>query len=168
MHKRAQFLIRKLKLIKHPEGGYYSEVHRSAEIILPECLPRRYKTKRNYITSIFYMLEGTDYSAFHFLKTDELWHFYEGFPVTIYIINKDGKLTKIILGNNLYKGEKHFYVTQRGTWYALALNNPESYALLGCTLSPGFEYEDMKFGKKTDLIKKFPRHKLLIRKYSFD
>ena len=72
MHPKAEQYIKQLQLKKHPEGGYYKEVYRSGERILPTHLPKRYKSSRNFSTSIYFLLEGRQFSAFHLLQSDEL------------------------------------------------------------------------------------------------
>src|SRR4030066_1846873 len=98
MHSKASKYIKQLQLRKHPEGGYFKEVYRSGEIILTEHLPERYKQSRNFSTSIYFLLEGKQFSSFHLLQSDELWHFYDGSNVLVYIINQRGELTFKKLG----------------------------------------------------------------------
>jgi len=85
----------KFQLKPHPEGGYYKEIYRAGELILPEHLPKRYKSSRSFSTSIYFLLEGNQVSTFHRLKSDEFWHVYDGSTLNIYTIDKDGIL-KII------------------------------------------------------------------------
>ena len=92
MHKEARTYIKKLKLKKHPEGGYFREVYRSGEKIVADHLPERYKSSRNFSTSIYFLLEASQFSAFHILQSDELWHFYDGSDLRVYIINPEGDL----------------------------------------------------------------------------
>jgi len=160
MSSKASSYIKRLQLIKHPEGGYFREVYRSGEMILPEYLPKRYKAPRNFSTSIYFLLEGNQFSAFHFLQSDELWHFYDGSSVLLYVIDQKGNLSVQKLG----KGEdSNFQITiQKKNWFAAEVENKKSFSLFGCTVSPGFEFDDFKLGKRNELIKKFPRHKNII------
>lgn len=162
MHPKAKQYIKKLKLKKHPEGGYYKEVYRSGEIILGEHLPKRFKSSRNFSTSIYFLLEGKQFSAFHLLQSDELWHFYDGGDVIIYVISQNGKLSKRKIG----RGEDcKFQITiEKNNWFAAELENKKSFALVGCTVSPGFDFEDFKIGKRSELLKQIPKHKDLIEK----
>jgi len=165
MNKKAQYYIKKLKLKKHKEGGYYKEVYRSGELILGENLPKRFRSSRNFSTSIYFLLEGKQFSSFHFLKSDELWHFYDGCDVILYIINAEGKLSKRIIGRG---GDCRFQTTiEKNSWFAAEIENKKSFALVGCTVSPGFEFDDLVIGKRTKLIKQFPRHKRLIEKFTY-
>ena len=162
MHLKAKQYIKQLKLIKHPEGGYFREVYRSGELILPKLLPNRYKSSRNFSTSIYFLLEGKQFSAFHLLQSDETWHFYDGCSVLIYLVDNKGNLSTEKIG----KGEDcSFQLTiKRNSWFAAELSNKKSFALFGCTVSPGFEYEDFKLGKREILVKKFLQHQVLIKR----
>jgi predicted cupin superfamily sugar epimerase len=160
MHPKAQKYIKQLQLKKHPEGGYYREVYRSGEMILPEHLPKRYKSSRNFFTSIYFLLEGKQFSAFHLLQSDEIWHFYDGSNVLIYIINQNGELSIKRLGRG--KGCEFQLTIEMKNWFAAEVENKKSFALFGCTVSPGFEFDDFKIGKRAILIKLFPQQKSII------
>jgi predicted cupin superfamily sugar epimerase len=162
MNSKARTYINKLQLKKHPEGGYYREVYRSGEKILAGHLPKRYKSNRNFSTSIYFLLEGKQFSAFHLLQSDELWHFYDGSDLIIYIINKQGKLFKKKLGKSV---NAEFQITiEKHSWFAAEVEDKNSFALFGCTVSPGFEFEDFELGKREILLKKYPKHKSVIQK----
>jgi len=162
MHSKASKYIKQLQLKKHPEGGYFREVYRSGEMILPKHLPNCYKTLRNFSTSIYFLLEGKQFSAFHLLHSDELWHFYDGNDVIIYIIDKKGNLSHQKLGRG--KNSNFQVVIKKQNWFAAELSDKKSFSLFGCTVSPGFEFEDFKLGKREQLIKKFPQHQSLINR----
>jgi predicted cupin superfamily sugar epimerase len=162
MNSKAKAYIKKLGLKKHPEGGYYREVYRSVEKILSGHLPKRYKSKRNFSTSIYFLLEGEQYSAFHLLQSDELWHYYDGSDVIVYIINKNGELSKKKLGKT--KGAEFQIVIEKHSWFAAELDDKKSFSLFGCTVSPGFEFEDFRLGDRKTLIKKFPQYISLIER----
>jgi len=164
MHPKAQKFIKQLQLKKHPEGGYFKEIYRSGEIILPEHLPKRYKSSRNFSTSIYFLLEGKQFSAFHFLQSDELWHFYDGCPVIIFSINPKGELIIKKLGK---KKDCELQLTiEKQNWFAAELEDKKSFALFGCTVSPGFEFDDFELGKRDTLLQKFPQHSSLIKRLS--
>jgi predicted cupin superfamily sugar epimerase len=160
MNAKAAKYIKQLQLKKHPEGGYYKEVYRSGEIILPSHLPKRYKTSRNFSTSIYFLLEGTQFSAFHLLRSDELWHFYDGSKVLLYIIDQKGNLTIKKLGRS--KDCELQLTIEKQNWFAAEVEDKKSFSLFGCTVSPGFEFDDFELGKRQELINKFPHHKILI------
>jgi uncharacterized protein len=162
MHPKAQKYIKQLQLKKHPEGGYYREVYRSGELILPEHLPKRYKSSRNFSTSIYFLLEGKQFSSFHILKSDELWHFYDGSTVLLYIINQKGELIIRKLGK---KKDCELQLTiEKQNWFAAEVEDKKSFSLFGCTVSPGFDFDDFELGQRDDLIKKFPQHTSIIKR----
>jgi uncharacterized protein len=162
MHPEAQKYIKQLQLKKHPEGGYYREVYRSGELILPKQLPERYKSSRNFSTSIYFLLEGKQFSSFHRLQSDELWHYYDGSTVLVYIIDNTGNLSVKKLG----KGKDYQFqlIIEKQNWFAAEVENKKSFSLFGCTVSPGFEFEDFEPGKKNSLIKDFPKREALIKR----
>lgn len=162
MNEKAKYYINKLKLISHPEGGYFREVYRSGEFIEIDNLQNRYKTKRAFSTSIYFLLDGKQISSFHKLNSDETWHFYDGSPVKIVIINKNGKLAEKILGKNLDQEEQIQFTIKKNNWFAAEVINKNSFSLIGCTVAPGFEFDDFQLAKREMLIKDFPEYKKLI------
>ena len=162
MHPKANKYIKRLQLKKHPEGGYFKEVYRSGEIILHEHLPKRYKKSRNFSTSIYFLLEGKQFSAFHLLQSDELWHFYDGSSVLLYIINQKGELSVKKLGRSV---DSELQLTiEKQNWFAAEVKNKKSFSLFGCTVSPGFEFEDFELGRRDELINNFPQYTDLIKR----
>jgi len=160
MHPKASKYIKQLHLKKHPEGGYFREVYRSGELIFTAQLPKRYKSARNFSTSIYFLLEGKQFSAFHLLQSDELWHFYDGCAVLLYVIDQKGKLTVKKLGGD---EDCELQLTiEKQSWFAAEVEDKKSFALFGCTVSPGFDFDDFELGKRQELIKKFPQHKTII------
>ena len=165
MNKTAETLITKLNLSKHPEGGWFKEVYRSDEIIKKNDLPSRFNGDRCFSTSIYYLLEGKIFSAFHKIKSDETWHFYSGSSLTLIIIDESGNLNEIQIGNNTEKDEYFQYTVLQSCWFAAMLNDQNSFALVGCTVSPGFDFNDYELGEKDILIKQMPQHKSLFKKF---
>jgi len=159
LKKDAIQLIKRLKLKKHPEGGYFKQTYTANTIVnivgydKPRCIS----------TAIYYMLVGDQFSAFHRIKSDELWHHYMGSSLTLYAID-NGKLSKIKMGNGT--GEVPQVAIKANTWFAASLNDKKSYCLLGCTVSPGFDYSDWELGKRNELIKMYPQHKKIIERYT--
>jgi hypothetical protein len=136
-------------------------MYRSGEMILPEHLPKRYKSSRNFSTSIYFLLEGKQISTFHLLQSDELWHFYDGSPIILYVINQKGELSIKKLGK---KKDCELQLTiEKQNWFAAEVEDKKSFSLFGCTVSPGFEFEDFKMGRRDELIKNFPQHSSLIK-----
>lgn len=175
--RTAEYWIQQLRLLPHPEGGYYREIYRSPELIAD--LPKRYKGRRPFATAIYFLLRGDQFSSFHRLKSDEIWHFYSGVPVSIFVIGRDGRLTTARLGLNTEKGELPMFVIPAGSWFAAALSqtpksqisnrksaigNKKPYTLLGCTVAPGFDFADFELGNRLELCRQFPKHRALITK----
>jgi uncharacterized protein len=151
-------LAKKLGLEKHPEGGYFKQTYRSDTTVNV----KGFEVPRNIATAIYYMLIGKEFSAFHRIKSDEIWHHYAGATVTLYAIGSDGKLSRIKIG----KGGSPQVVIKAGTWFAAALDGKSSYSLLGCTMSPGFDYSNWELGKRRDLVGMYPQHKKIIERYT--
>ncbi len=163
---KAQYYISKLQLAPHPEGGYFKEIYRSSEIYEEEYLPERYSGKRNFATSIYFMLAGNDVSNFHCLKSDEIWHFYDGSSIVIYLLNKMEGLKKITLGKNLINDEVYQTTIKRGDWFAAELKDKNSFSLIGCTVSPGFDFKDFELAKRNFLSELFPGYESLIKRFT--
>jgi predicted cupin superfamily sugar epimerase len=159
----AAYWIEKLQLQKHIEGGAFREVYRSTLIISQRNLPDTFNGNRNCSTSIYFLLENGQYSAFHRIASDELWHFYSGDALTIYEIEAtSGELVTHTLGNNPEKGEVFQTAVKAGNWFGSALINGGKYALVGCTVSPGFDFADFELAQRTELIQQYPQHVNLI------
>jgi predicted cupin superfamily sugar epimerase len=162
MTKFANYWITKLGLIAHPEGGYYRETYRASLSIAREALPAHFTGPRLVSTAIYFLLEGENFSAFHRLRSDELWHFYAGSPIVVHVIEEDGRHSEISIGNNPDEGETPQAVVKGGCWFASCVRDPESFALAGCTVAPGFDFEDFELGKRSDLVALYPQHRKLI------
>ena len=156
--KTAEYWIEKLHLQAHPEGGYFQETYRSIETIRSDHLPQRFGSDRSFSTAIYYLLKGGQFSAFHRLKSDEIWHFYDGSSLTINTIHQSGIFGLWKLGPNLEFGER-FQVTIPATvWLAARCNDEKDYSLVGCTVAPGFDFNDLEFAKRQDLINNYPNY----------
>jgi hypothetical protein len=160
----AEFWIQNLALLPHPEGGYYREVYRSSEHIPHEALPSRYDGDRNFGTSIYYLLKSGQFSAFHKLHSDEIWHFYSGSPVRIYILIAGQGLEIKCLGKDVAKGEQLQVLLPHGCWFAAEVMLPESFVLVGCTVHPGFSFSDFILAGGEELRNLFPGEEKLIER----
>ena len=96
----AQYYIESLKLSPHPEGGYYRETYRSPDTLPAASVSERFAGSRSCCTGIFYLLQAGDYSAFHRIKSDEMWHFYAGNPLEVHMLDHNGH-SVIELGHDL-------------------------------------------------------------------
>jgi len=164
--KPIEYWIKKLNLLKHPEGGYYREIYRSNEVIDTSGLPNRYFGNRAFSTSIYYLLKSGDLSAFHRLKSDEIWHFYLGSPLLLLMIDDEGQLSGQILGNDPEQDEQLQIVIGKGCWFAASVLLPDSYSLMGCSVSPGFDFNDFELAKRDKLLKEFPQYHEIIVNYT--
>ena len=166
MTNSAQYWIDTLGLIAHPEGGYFRETYRASLSIAREALPPQFTGPRRVLTAIYFLLQGHNFSAFHRLRSDELWHFYLGGPFVVHVIQENGQHSEISIGSNPDAGEVLQATVKAGCWFASCVRDPGSFALAGCTVAPGFDYEDFELGKRTQLEKMYPQHAKLIEQFT--
>lgn len=160
--KSAKYWIDQLKLEKHPEGGYFSEVYRSDENIKMGALPNRYSGDRSIATSIYFLLKDDEFSSFHRIHSDETWHFYTGTKLELFVLGDDKKLNRYLLGQNPEAGESLQLTIPRNHWFAGRVIDQNSFALLGCTVAPGFHFDDFELADRAHMISEFPNHKSII------
>ena len=163
MRRDADYWIQKLQLTKHPEGGYFSEVYRSEIQLKKACLPSAFSGSRNVATAIYFLLKQEEFSAFHRIKGDEMWHFYYGDPLIIYELDTTGGLTHHHLANTAGEDSTFQCVIKAGHWFAAQPAPGSEYALVGCTVAPGFAFDDFELAEGEVLAKKHPEHAQLIR-----
>ena len=156
MNQLIKSWITKLELQSHPEGGYFKETYRSDEIAIEDAAKLGFKGNRNFCTAIYYLLEGTDFSAFHRIKSDEIWHFYTGSPLVIYMIDGAGNYSEITLGNRPQSDEYPQFTVPKNVWFAAKPVEKSSFSLVGCTVSPGFNFADFELAQKANLTNKYP------------
>jgi uncharacterized protein len=202
----AKYWIEKLRLEPHPEGGYFRQTYKSGLLIAPADshpvaqnatrvgqpeIPHEsqnphpvariatwagHPALRAASTAIYFLLEGDNFSAFHRLRSDEMWHFYAGSPLLVHVIDAGGEYSSILLGNDPDADQVFQAVVKTGCWFASEIarnshfsqNRGEvgrpSWALVGCTVAPGFEFEDFELAKREELARRFPRHRELIER----
>jgi hypothetical protein len=154
----AEQIIHDLGLQPHPEGGYFRETYRSGESIELNALPPRYSgSKRALGTAIYFLLTADTFSCLHRLKTDEVYHFYLGEPVEMLLLRNDGDHRKVKLGSNLAAAEVPQIVVPQGWWQGSRVIAGGAYALLGCTMAPGFDFADYEEGERLSLQKAYPQ-----------
>jgi uncharacterized protein len=165
LNEQAKYWIEKLNLKQHPEGGFFTEIYRSKRYVhLPE-----YDGTRSVCTAIYYLLIGDQFSFFHRIKSDEIWHFYAGSSLLLHIIEEKAekpRLMDIRLGSNFDNNETFQAVINSGSWLAASVIDHDSYSLVGCTVSPGFEYRDWEIGQMQILSRLYPQYKSVIEKYA--
>jgi predicted cupin superfamily sugar epimerase len=163
-----------LHLQPHPEGGFFRETYRAPEGVALDHLPSRFgmgDQLRQFSTAIYYLLETGQFSSLHRIQSDEVWHFYAGSCLEVYSISPTGELTLLKLGNDPAAGEVFQGVVSEGSWFGAMLGStgldndaPGNYALVGCTVAPGFDFNDFELGTRADLLAQFPQHAAVIRK----
>jgi uncharacterized protein len=190
MNRDAAYWIRRLELLPHPEGGYYRQTYRSDLLLPKSVLPEEFSGTRAASTAIYFLLDENSFSAFHRLRSDEIWHFYFGRPLIVHIIDANGRYSEIRLGSDPEAGEVFQATVKAGCWFASQLAvraeallhpqskrqvkparqnesadekaSPEPFCLVGCTVAPGFDFEDFDLGKRDELVQLYPQHQALI------
>jgi len=161
----AQEIIEKLNLTPLPwEGGYYREVYRAAESVAASALPGRYGGDRSFGTAIYYLLTPETISALHRVKSDEIFHFYLGDPVTMFLLSAEGEAKTVTLGSDIAAGQRVQFVVPKFTWQGAVLNDGGKFALMGTTVSPAFTFDDFELGRRAALLAEFPDHSEWITK----
>ena len=162
----AQRWIEYLQMQPHPEGGWYRQIYRSGEMVSQQCLPERFTGGRVFSTAIFYLLNNKEFSALHRIRQDELWHFYDGTSLTIHVIDGAGDYSTIRLGRDMDSGERPLAVVPAGCLFGAGMNDPESFTLVGCTVAPGFTFEDFDMPGREQLLGLYPQHRYIIEKFT--
>lgn len=164
MTENIQLIIDQLNLEPHPEGGFYKETYRSSGTIPSAVLPNTIDGDRNYSTCIYFLLTSENFSAFHKINQDEIWHHYTGDQLKLHMLSPDGKYSFISLGKDFSLGEIPQYVVPAGYYFAAEVPKPDSFVLTGCTVSPGFDFKDFTMPTQVDLIKQYPDHPEIIKR----
>lgn len=158
----AAYYVNLLGLLPHPEGGYYKETYRSEKVIDTGLLSNNLVGERNSSTAIYFLLEEFNFSAFHRIKSDEMWHFYDGDALEVIEITHLGKLKITSLGRNSNAGETFQYLVPAGHWFASRVKYGGKFSLVGCTVSPGFDFRDFELADGKNLCSEFPEFKEVI------
>ncbi len=170
MEPDARYWIDKLNLAPHPEGGFFRETYRASLTLPRPALPPAFHGDRSASTAIYFLLEAGGFSAFHRIASDEMWHFYTGCALSIHLIDKSGRYVESKLGPNADQGERFQAVVPAGCWFAACLteqpcsSQPNPFALVGCTVSPGFDFADFEMARRSELVRAFPQHRTLIER----
>jgi len=164
MTKDAAYWIERLGLERHAEGGYFRQTYRADLVLAKESLPAQFAGARAASTGIYFLLEGENFSGFHRLRSDEMWHFYVGSPVAVHVISEDGEYSKMVLGCDPDAGEVLQGVVKAGCWFGSHVADWKSFAVVGCTVAPGFEFEDFEMAGREELARAFPEHRQIIER----
>jgi uncharacterized protein len=138
------------------EGGYYRETYRSEEVIQKSSLPVRYNGDRLTGSAIYYLITPETFSSLHKLPSDEIFHFYLGDPVEMLQLYEDGTGKVIKIGNDIANGYFPQATVPKNTWQGTRLVDGGTFALMGTTMAPGFEFADFVKGEREELVGKYP------------
>ncbi|OIQ02996.1 MAG: hypothetical protein COS82_08660 [Zetaproteobacteria bacterium CG06_land_8_20_14_3_00_59_53] len=154
---------RRLGLEAHPEGGFFRETYR-ADACFTGMADDVFPAGRSHSTAIYFLLEQGNFSAFHRIRSDELWHYYDGDGLDIHVIEPGGAYRCLHLGLDVSIGQSPQAVVPAGCWFASEVADRGGFALVGCTVSPGFDFTDFEMGSRKQLISLFPQYQPLIRR----
>jgi uncharacterized protein len=151
--------IQRLQLEPHPEGGYFRETYRAGGNVTRE----HESQTRSASTAIYFLLCDGAHSAWHRIRSDEVWHFYAGDSVDVHVLDAQGALTTHRLGNALAHPDAVFQaVVAAGDWFAAECRDKDGAALVGCTVAPGFEFSEFELAEAGALEARYPQHRELI------
>ncbi|MEO0335368.1 MAG: cupin domain-containing protein [Pseudomonadota bacterium] len=151
----AETAIDRLQLQPHPEGGYYRETYRSQLEL--EGL-QGFTGLRSCSTGIYFMLKAGSRSHLHRIRSDEMWHFYAGDPLKIVMLAESGERSEVVIGPWLDEGQTFQFVVPKGVWFGAEVAMGGSFSLVGCTVAPGFDFEDFQMANREAMLAEFPGH----------
>ncbi len=156
MEAEAQKWIEKLNLLPHPEGGYYKETYRSEQTV----------GNRSLMTAIYFLITSRNISRFHRIKSDEMWYFHAGSPLSVHTLTKEDGHQVYKVGLDVSKGETPQLLVPANTIFGSSLDSDDAYALVSCTVAPGFDFADFELFTTEELLCLYPEHEEIIRKMS--
>jgi len=160
----ADYFIAKLGLEAHIEGGYFREIYRNARSMEGKCLRPAVEGERSTATTIYFLLKSGQVSKFHRLTSDEIWFYHYGSPLIIHMLAPDGRLQSQRLGLNIENDEMPQIVVPSNTIFGAEVAEENSFGLVGCMVSPGFDYRDFTLFSGEELINLYPQHKGIIER----
>jgi uncharacterized protein len=166
MPDEAARWVARLGLAPHPEGGWFRETYRAADTIRADALPASFGGARNASTAVYFLITRDVFSALHRIRSDELWHFYAGDPVTMTLLDADGRgaLTTVRLGCDPAGDALPQVVVPAGAWFGAEVPPPGAFALVGCTVEPGFDFADFELAARGALVARYPQHRAAIER----
>lgn len=162
--QNADYYISRLQMTAHPEGGHYKEVYRSPEHITDAEVSFTYQETRPLATSIYFLLRSGEVSHFHRLVQDELWYYHAGSPLTVSVIHPDGSYQEHHIGPNLDAGQSLQAIIPGGSIFGSWAHQPDTFSLVGCMVTPGFDFRDFELFTTSQLLAQYPAHESIIRK----
>lgn len=159
MHEAAKKIIDRFKMERIPqEGAWFAPTYRSDESVsIAGVGASRYAGPRDAYSAIYCVQTREDFSGLHRLATDELWHFYDGSPIELVLLQPDGRGEILVLGRDLAAGHRPQLLVPRGAWQASRpIGGDDAWTFFGNTLAPGFEYADFEIGYRDELQARYP------------
>ena len=160
MNDHARAVVTALGLAPHPEGGFFRETFRAPLVISAP------QGSRAASTAIYFLLPAGSFSALHRVRSDEVWHHYDGDPVELYTLHEDagdGEARVVRLGRDLARGDRPQVIVPAGVWQA-AVPVGKRFALCGCTVAPGFDFADFEMPSRAELLGRFPAVRELVER----
>ncbi len=155
-------LIESFELKPHPEGGYFAESYRSKESIPRISLPVQFGGDRSFSTAIYFLIPGGEKSRLHRIASDEIWHHYMGEALVVVEITPEGEVIETQLGSDVMAGQVPQYVVTAGHYFGARVEG-DGFAFVGCTVSPGFDFDDFEMADRDELLTLYPAAGELIR-----
>jgi len=164
MENEIEQLVDKLQLQPHPEGGFFRETYRSDLYIPAPWEKDNASSRRSLCTAILFLITSGNFSAFHRIRSDECWHFYSGQPLLVHQLSPEGSYSCIRLGNKVQEGQVFQHVVPAGYWFASEVETESGFALVGCTVAPGFDFADFELAERNNLLQIYPEQGELIER----
>lgn len=159
----ASYWVEKLDLLPHSEGGYFKEMFHSAEQFQADE-----ERLRHHYSSIYFLLNQESPSHFHRLKSDEIWYYHTGSPLSVHLLHPDGHYERIQLGLDAEAGQVLQAVVPKNVIFGSSIEDEGDYALVSCMVSPGFDYHDFELFTKAELLTDYPTHHEIIEKLAYE
>lgn len=156
--------ITHLDMAAHPEGGYYKQ----SFVSTGKVEMATHSAERNLYTSIYFLLRSQDISHFHRLKSDELWYFHAGHGLTVHILDAKGNYRAEKLGLDIEAGERPQVLVEKGSVFGSSVEAENAFSLVGCMVSPGFDFEDFELLLQDELLERYPDQEHIIRKLAYE
>ena len=152
MDPELSALIARLDLRPHPEGGWYRETFRDPRAVHAAG----FEGPRSASTAIYFLLAEGNFSALHRIRSDEVWHHYLGGDVEVVCLSDDGALRTLVVGGRIDGDAAPQAVVEAGVWFGARAR--KGWALVGCTVAPGFEFSDLELADRAALTASYPAH----------
>ncbi|MGB0166607.1 MAG: cupin domain-containing protein [Luteibaculum sp.] len=157
-------LVKRFELEPHPEGGFFKESYRSSQLVNTSGLANfPEEQQRNVSTGIYFLLTAANFSAFHKIRSDEMWHFYAGDPLEIIVIDPNTEILKTKLLGSPSQGLTPQLTVAANCWFASKVHQGGDYSFVGCTVAPGFDFKDFELAQREKLIAQYPQHTSIIK-----